>query len=81
MSLLTIWKPAPSATHPSPALASLLCFKSAFFNGSLSHLPTAIPAAFSSVSNTARAVQKAPNRMSAFPRMDMIHAFRLFHPW
>ena len=35
MSLLTIWKPAPTATHTSPALASLLCFKSAFFNGSL----------------------------------------------
>ena len=34
MSLLTIWKPAPTATHTSPALASLLCFKSAFFNGS-----------------------------------------------
>jgi hypothetical protein len=55
--LLTIWKPAPTATHTSPPLASLLCFKSAFFNGSLSHLPTAIPAAYSGASNTARAVQ------------------------
>ena len=35
MSLLTIWKPAPTATQTSPILASLLCFKSAFFNGSL----------------------------------------------
>jgi hypothetical protein len=57
MSLLTIWKLAPTATHTNPILASLLCFKSAFFNGSLSHLPTAIPAACSGASNTARAVQ------------------------
>jgi len=34
-----------------------LCFKSAFFNGSLSHLPTAISAACSGASNIARAVQ------------------------
>ena len=53
MSLLTIWKPDPTATQTSPILASLLCFKSAFFNGSLSHLPKAISAACPGVSNTA----------------------------
>ena len=35
-------KNSSMTTQTSPVLASLLCFKSAFFNGSLSHLPKAI---------------------------------------